>query len=418
MMTKINNRFWKDFASLFSGTTIGLAAPLVLSPILTRLYAPSDFGLMAQFMAICAIAAIAITGRYELAIPLAKTEKTAFILMNLAIFLSGIASIAAFIFVILFSFLYPLPYWTLAIAPAIFGLASIQALSYWQARRGKYAIVAKARASQGIAGSVTQLGAGFVYPSFISLIVGYIVSIFTALYFLSKQNLVMMPRLHELFSRHLKAAARRYSDMPRYMVVAHLANVTSSQSPVLFIGYLYGLKYAGYFALVERVLLLPSNLIASALGDILRQDSAREFREFGHCRSVYVSGMKKLIALALPISLIAFALSPIAFPMIFGDEWKISGDFARVLSILVLFQFIFSPMSQNIFLLSYHKIDLAWQIIRLSLSISAIIIGKYIFNNIYYSIYAYCFAMCITFLMHGMLQYRVSIGYKNKTLET
>ena len=57
MIKKLNNcsSFTKNVLTLMTGTTVAQAIPIAISPILTRIYTPSDFGLLALFIAITAI---------------------------------------------------------------------------------------------------------------------------------------------------------------------------------------------------------------------------------------------------------------------------------------------------------------------------------------------------------------------------
>ena len=59
---------FKNIVTLMSGTTIAQAIPLAISPILTRIYSPSDFGVLAIYSSIMAVIAVIATCRYELAI--------------------------------------------------------------------------------------------------------------------------------------------------------------------------------------------------------------------------------------------------------------------------------------------------------------------------------------------------------------
>ncbi len=69
---KPKSEFSRNVLTLMTSTTIAQAIPLAISPILTRLYTPSDFGIFALYMSISSIISVVVTGRYELAIMLPK----------------------------------------------------------------------------------------------------------------------------------------------------------------------------------------------------------------------------------------------------------------------------------------------------------------------------------------------------------
>jgi O-antigen/teichoic acid export membrane protein len=65
---KPKSEFGRNVLTLMTGTTIAQSIPVAITPILTRLYTPEDFGLLAVFVALTAILGSIANGRYELAI--------------------------------------------------------------------------------------------------------------------------------------------------------------------------------------------------------------------------------------------------------------------------------------------------------------------------------------------------------------
>ena len=51
----MKSSFTKNVLTLMTGTAVAQAIPIAISPILTRLYTPSDFGVFALFFSIVAI---------------------------------------------------------------------------------------------------------------------------------------------------------------------------------------------------------------------------------------------------------------------------------------------------------------------------------------------------------------------------
>ena len=57
---KPKSEFSRNVLTLMTGTTIAQAIPIAISPILTRIYSPEDFGLLALFLAVFSILSNAI----------------------------------------------------------------------------------------------------------------------------------------------------------------------------------------------------------------------------------------------------------------------------------------------------------------------------------------------------------------------
>jgi len=62
---------------LAGGTTIAQGLNVAIMPVLSRIYSPSDFGVMAVFVSVTAILTELSGFRYHLAIPLPKQERYA-----------------------------------------------------------------------------------------------------------------------------------------------------------------------------------------------------------------------------------------------------------------------------------------------------------------------------------------------------
>ena len=76
-MLNLKSEFSKNVLTLVTGTTIAQSIPIAISPILTRIYTPEDFGVLALFISITTILGTIANGRYELAIVLPKRDNNA-----------------------------------------------------------------------------------------------------------------------------------------------------------------------------------------------------------------------------------------------------------------------------------------------------------------------------------------------------
>ena len=74
---KPKSEFARNILTLMTGTAIAQAIPIAISPILTRLYSPEDFGVFALYMGVVSIGGILATGRYEMSVMLPKKDSDA-----------------------------------------------------------------------------------------------------------------------------------------------------------------------------------------------------------------------------------------------------------------------------------------------------------------------------------------------------
>ena len=82
------SKFSKNVITLITGTALAQAVPIAITPILTRLYTPEDFGVFAVYMALSSILVVLVTGRYELAIVVPQKDEDAINIVALSVVLS------------------------------------------------------------------------------------------------------------------------------------------------------------------------------------------------------------------------------------------------------------------------------------------------------------------------------------------
>ena len=236
----------KNIVTLMTGTSIAQALPIAISPILTRLYTPEEFGLFALYVAIASIAAVVVTGRYELAIMLPKENGAAINITSLALCLTCVLSSILFLLIIIFNknityllgspeisnWLYFIPLSTLLVG-------IYQSLSYWNNRQGSYKNMALSRVSQGSASATVQLSCGYKALGAAGLIGGHILGQAISTFLLLRIMFHHDKReLKQVSQKNIILQAKKYSHFPKFMIPGQLANVTSSYVPILLLGVL------------------------------------------------------------------------------------------------------------------------------------------------------------------------------------
>ena len=69
--------YYRNFVTMFSGNVVSQIIPILIAPILARLFSPDDFAIYSNFLAIAGMMGIVAAGRLELAIPITKSKKEA-----------------------------------------------------------------------------------------------------------------------------------------------------------------------------------------------------------------------------------------------------------------------------------------------------------------------------------------------------
>jgi O-antigen/teichoic acid export membrane protein len=368
--------FARKVGLLASGTAASQVITLLILPLLTRLFSPEDFGVLASYMAIIGVVSAVSGLRYEMAIPLATSDLQAFQLLLLSLGLVLVCAVVTTGLVMLIpAHVLPLGGIKWLIPVGIVSVGVYQALSYWALRNKAYKDLAKTKFSQGIGRAVTQIGAGLLGAGAPGLAIGEVVGRSAGLLRLGWGE---RDHFRECRNRttydDLFASARAYREFPIMVAPASLLNSAGLQVPTLLIASFYGPMVAGWYFVAQRIVALPVQMIARAVGDaflaeapeMARQDPAKLQRMFHR-----VSNNMLLVG-ALP-AVFLIAVSPWALPWAFGSDWKTSAVFLQLLTVPYLLALAYSPI--NFAIIGRNDCALVWSAFRLLTTAVSVIVS-------------------------------------------
>ncbi|MFD1007269.1 lipopolysaccharide biosynthesis protein [Oceanisphaera ostreae] len=419
MIKKIlpKSAYAKNVLTLMTGTGLAQAIPIAISPILTRIYSPEEFGVFALYMAITSILTVLVTGRYEMAILLPKKDRDAMNLVALAIALSFFVSVILLIVVAVFNSqiikvigVPELSMWLYWIPASTFLMGVYQSLNYWSNRKSHYRRLAISRVLQSSGTGAVQLAGAFNNIGVSGLVGGQLIgqTLSTAvlgsfIYKEDKENITRVKRLR------IVSLARKYINFPKFLIVAHGFNTASGQVPIFLLSSLFNSASAGFFMLSQRVMGAPMTLIASAIGDVFRQEASYAYVNTGSCKNVYTRTFKKLLMISIVPSIIFFFIAPDLFEMVFGEQWRVAGEYAQILTPMYFFKFVTSPVSQVSIYSGKQKIDLLWQIVLFFMTVFSMYIGAYL-SDIKLAFVFFSAIYSFMYIVSGYINYIFSKG--------
>jgi O-antigen/teichoic acid export membrane protein len=406
---KTKGSFGRNVTLLVGGTALGQIIRVVATPVLTRLYTPEEFGILASFIALLGILSGAAGLRYELAIPLPEKERDAIALVLLALAISMVLSIAASIFTwfagsrfLEWAGLSSLvPYmWLLPIGMVL--TTSYQIFNFWAIRHRTYGAIARTKMSQAIGNVVTQGVAGSLSLGPIGLIVGNLVGRGLGTVTLARG---FMKSLNQAKAINLFEAARRFIRFPKYSSVATTINIAGVQAPVLLITAYFGPEAAGWFLLSQRIMGLPMSLIGQSAGQVFTGEAATLARvDPARFYQMFLRVSSHLFIIGCPVLLLVGLIAPLFFGKIFGSGWEMSGNVTLVLTPMYIAQFTISPVSQTLSILERQDLQLYSDIIRLFVGVGSIwLTGGILGLSALYSIGIYGLAMMGAYLLLGYM---------------
>lgn len=345
------SEFVRNTLAMMTGTTIAQAIPIALTPILTRIYTPEDFGIFALYMSIATLVAVCSTGRYELAIMLPEKDTEAINIVVLSIVISFAVSLFSLILIVLFNnefttvlgnedikdWLYFIPITTL-----ITGL--YQSLNYWSNRKKKYKRLAINRVVKTSTTVSVKLGMGLNGLTSQGLIFGSIFGDVVATYILGrsiwKEDKFMFLKSQR---KTMLDLMKKYKKLPIFNLPNALIDGIKSTGIRLLLAKYFSNSILGQYALAWNMLQLPMSIIGSSLSQVLFQKLSTV--EPGKMTPMITKFILKAVLIPIVPFAVLYFCSESLFGFIFGKEWVVAGKISALLIPWVFMNFITSPIS-------------------------------------------------------------------------
>jgi len=367
--------FVVNVSKIVSGMLVGQVSIFLLSPFLTKIYQPEQFGVLGSVQSIVATIWVIATLRYDLALPLVKTKKEANSLLTITLGFSAFFSLSLLVFLFFairitdfggYEYLKEM-YWLLPIGVLL--IAWFYSLSFYLIGKKQFSAVSMAKGVQGAGMGLGQLLLGLISASSLFLVIGYLLGYLLAILvqikkgFSSFQSLAR--RVHSGQSGLLETA-KKFKQFPQYSVVSSFANIASTQIPTVLLAIVYSPEIAGFFFLAQRILGMPIDLLATSIAQVYLGESGKIIEE----NPIKVLKLFKKIVLVmtligvLPMLLILWK-GEWMFEFIFGEDWRMAGVMAKYLTFMYFTRMILTPLSHTLIVLKKLNIQLGWDILRL-----------------------------------------------------
>lgn len=361
----------RQVMTLVTGTGLAQLIPLAVSPLLTRLYTPQDFGVFALYAGLLAVLAVLGSARYELALMLPKDDTDALPLVALAMAIVLAASAVVLAAVLLFQAdlarwldspaLGP---WLLLVPVSMLLTGLVNTLTVWANRSSSYRQISISRVLQSASAAAVAVALGWGLSRGSQAGVGLVLGA-VAGQALAAASLAWPfwrrwgARLQGVGWAPMRAQALRFREFPAINMPHALLDALQGSGVVALIAALFGPTLLGFHALAQRVVRTPMATLGSAVAQVFQKRAADALHAGGNTRRLVDAVLRRLGAVAVAVlPLLWFA--PELFAFVFGAAWREAGVYAQILTPWLLLNFMLSPLSQLPLLLGRQARALAY----------------------------------------------------------
>lgn len=350
----LRNKYLGNVFSLASGTVFAQLITILVSPVVSRLYGPNDFGAFAFYASVISALGLVVTLRYEMAINLpseqkGKSEIAVLSLIVAAIFCFGLLVV---VFIVdgagyVDKLSNSRKIWWYILPALVFLIGCSNVAQHWFISLRLYKTIAWGKILYSASNNLVILALGFWGAKKWGLFAGYLLGL----------SLYVAYFIFQAFGKnkafHLQVNYRKLLYWAKYYRVLPLANTPQALTENFqFNGLIYLLKIfydssiVGWYSYAMRILQAPMWLIGGAISQVLYKDASEQKALGSDINRLVVRTIKLALLIAIPFALVLIIFAPTAFSVIFGERWRETGEYARILAPWLCADFIRYSVAQ------------------------------------------------------------------------
>jgi len=375
-----------------SGTAFAQIIGYAMSPVISRLFTPGQFGVFGSFNAVSGVIAAGVTLQYSQALMLPKEKEKAFNLFGVSVLSTLGIAFLSLVFCIaapgtVNSLMKTNGVWALillVLASLIIGFnLSLQA---WAVRVKAFKHTSASQVIQSLSSNGAKVIFGLLKTGAPGLILSSIIAYMFASINLAKVLLSELKTLKSKINwREMQRLAKEYHDFPMYSASQNVINALSSGLPVLLLARFFDIDIAGAYAFAMTILHVPMGFILTALRQVLFQKASESHYQGKSLSSLYVKTTATLFAMVLIPLIIMVIWAPQIFVLVFGSRWLLAGELARSLMLWLAIVFCNLPAVLFARIIRVQRFVFFYDLILLVMRTLALLAGG-MYLNVYQTV--------------------------------
>jgi O-antigen/teichoic acid export membrane protein len=338
------------------GAVVNVVLSLILYPIVTRIYSTEDMAVYGIFLSVTTLIALISTALYPSGLVIPKFKIEFYALLKLSFYLGGVGVLfslaAVFLFSDIFGWLFQ---WEILglliyIIPLGVALEIVKDIAVnWNVRNKDFTKNALSSVVNGGSMRILSIGYGkLIAASSIGLVSAQVFSNFFTIATLGVGGMIEKLKLVFRIDNHeVKRIAKKYERYPTYLLPSNILNKYTADLPIYLITAYFAPTITGAFVLSSQIIRIPINVIGSSVASVFLQKANELFHNDPEETRLFAKNTHyKILFLGTLAFGFLYAFGDITFYIVFGQEWKLAGQFASILSIFCVFKLLSGPMAR------------------------------------------------------------------------
>lgn len=369
------NKFIGDSFLMILSSGIAQVILIITTPIITRLYSPTEFGEFTIFSNIAMILIPIINARYDLLIVNTKNDRSANILSQISFLISLLILLILIPIFAISAWLYPnfiLDFIFIIIMLFLVSLTNI--FTNYLNKERKYKVLSLINVFRAGSMTLLQIIFGLLALGSLGLIIGFSLSYIAGItlgYKTFKKHFNIVRDKEET-----KALFLENKNQLVYSTPSILLNSLSFSVVVFFIGILYTNTEVGIYGMAIRVLGIPVTIISLGLSKIFMQQANDYYIEYGNFRNLLLKFSSILVIVSIILYVPLYLFSEELVNILLGHSWVDAITVIKIVIPLFVIRLIVSTVSLSVIVLQKQQLELILQALFLIGTTATFVISK------------------------------------------
>lgn len=369
------NKFIGDSFLMILSSGIAQVILIITTPIITRLYSPTEFGEFTIFSNIAMILIPIINARCDLLIVNTKNDRSANILSQISFLISLLILLILIPIFAISAWLYPnfiLDFIFIIIMLFLVSLTNI--FTNYLNKERKYKVLSLINVFRAGSMALLQIIFGLLALGSLGLIIGFSLSYIAGItlgYKTFKKHFNIVRDKEET-----KALFLENKNQLVYSTPSILLNSLSFSVVVFFIGILYTNTEVGIYGMAIRVLGIPVTIISLGLSKIFMQQANDYYIEHGNFRNLLLKFSSILVIVSIILYVPLYLFSEELVNILLGHSWVDAITVIKIVIPLFVIRLIVSTVSLSVIVLQKQQLELILQALFLIGTTVTFVISK------------------------------------------
>lgn len=394
------NRFIKSVCSLSAGAIMAQLIGLVTTPIVSRLYSPSAYGDYAIIVSVSSIISSLASLGLNSAIMAGETEEECKSIFTVTFWISVFFVFCACTILMVISPLVKLfdagiNYITACILVGcltVFNLLSAL-LAIYMNRKG----LNKALMINSIIGALATLcitvPLGFCKIGMYGMYLAAVISAMLC-------SFLMIRKANPFKKITISDMKNVFRTQKKYVIYQYPANIIDTityQAPTQVYSNVFGNDALGGYNMSEKILGLPSRLIATPINTVYFRTATEYTRENKDLSKFTFRLLMYILLIAFIPMVITILFAEPIFTFILGADWGEAGQYASIMILYYVFRFCTTSVSYCRVVIGKQTTNFLMSFLNLAVVAGSLAFGILVFQDILYAIL--CFVISYSFLI-------------------